>query len=208
MASTDKSNNLLNEMMSPEGSECMERLANSFEASARRWELIVYPSLIAFILLAAYGFWLIYNLTHDISDVASSVRDLTVTVNRDMDLIADRMEDIADSTAYMRTMSRDIGMMTGDVRYMAGNVNNMQYSMWQLNRNVSTPFNMMENAMPFGSRSYGRGSSRIAPPIYPTLPAYQPVAPVHAGSHAQASGAAIEPVRTGHQPVAAVAKKY
>ena len=35
---------------------CMDKFANSFEASARRWELVVYPSLLAFIVLAAYGF--------------------------------------------------------------------------------------------------------------------------------------------------------
>ena len=39
-----------------------DRLAQVFESSARRWELIVYPSLFAFIILAAYGFYLIFNL--------------------------------------------------------------------------------------------------------------------------------------------------
>ena len=33
-----------------------ERLSETFETSARRWELIVYPSLFGFILLAGYGF--------------------------------------------------------------------------------------------------------------------------------------------------------
>lgn len=33
-----------------------ERLSKAFETSARRWELIVYPSLFGFILLAGYGF--------------------------------------------------------------------------------------------------------------------------------------------------------
>ena len=37
----------------------LERFARSFEISARRWELVVYPSLFAFIVLAAYGFFLI-----------------------------------------------------------------------------------------------------------------------------------------------------
>ena len=41
------------------------RLSEVFESSARRWELIVYPSLFAFIILAAYGFYLIYNLARD-----------------------------------------------------------------------------------------------------------------------------------------------
>jgi len=36
----------------------LERLANTFDSSARRWEMVVYPSLFAFVLLAGYGFFL------------------------------------------------------------------------------------------------------------------------------------------------------
>ena len=38
---------------------CLDNFSRTFEASARRWELVVYPSLLAFIVLAAYGFFLI-----------------------------------------------------------------------------------------------------------------------------------------------------
>ena len=50
--------------------DAMERFANAFEASARRWELIVYPALLAFVVLAAYGFFLIYTLSKDINTLA------------------------------------------------------------------------------------------------------------------------------------------
>ncbi len=146
------------------GAECMGRLADSFEASARRWELIVYPSLVAFILLAAYGFFLIYNLTHDISNVAKSVDKMTASVTRDLG-------QIADATAYMRPMSEDIRSVAGNIHDMNTNISHMQYNMWQLNRNVSAPFNMFEKLMPFGSsRPYGRSSSRITPPMQPRRP--------------------------------------
>ena len=39
----------------------MDRLSAAFETSARRWELIVYPSLFAFVILAAYGFYLVFS---------------------------------------------------------------------------------------------------------------------------------------------------
>ena len=35
------------------------RLSEAFETSARRWKLIVYSTLCAFIILAAYGFYLV-----------------------------------------------------------------------------------------------------------------------------------------------------
>jgi len=176
MANTGQTGTTLEEVLEVE-EHCMARLADSFEASARRWELIVYPSMIAFILLAAYGFWLIYNLTHDIADVAKSVREMTASVTQDLGEISGKMSTIATSTEYMRPMSRDIHSMTANVDDMATSTNHMQYNMWQLNRNVSAPFNMMDKMTPFGSsRPYGRQSSRIAPPIYPRMPAryYQP----------------------------------
>ncbi len=153
------------------GAECMGRLADSFEASARRWELIVYPSMVAFILLASYGFYLIYNLTHDIADVAKSVREMTVSVTEDLGEISTKMTQIASATAYMKPMSQDMRAMSGSINEMNTNVSHMQYNMWQLNRNVSAPFNMADKMMPFGSsRPYGKASSRITPPLYPTYP--------------------------------------
>ncbi len=153
------------------GAECMGRLADSFEASARRWELIVYPSIIAFILLASYGFYLIYNLTHDIADVSKSVREMTASVTEDLGEISTKMTHVATSTAYMRPMSQDIRQVSASINGLNTNVSHMQYSMWQLNRNVSTPFNMVDKIMPFGSsRPYGQANSRITPPLYPHHP--------------------------------------
>jgi uncharacterized protein YoxC len=166
----DKSNALNVEALEG-GAECMGRLADSFEASARRWELIVYPSMVAFILLAAYGFYLIYNLTHDIADVAKSVREMTASVTEDLGEISGKMTQIASATTYMKPMSQDMRAMSGSINEMNTNVSQMQYSVWQLNRNVSAPFNMVDKMMPFGSsRPYGKASSRISPPRYPTYP--------------------------------------
>ena len=172
MGETVDQTNALSAQAIEGGAECMGRLADSFEASARRWELIVYPSLIAFILLAAYGFFLIYNLTHDISDVAKSVRVMTENVTEDLG-------QIAESTAYMRPMSEDMRAMSGSINEMNTNVSHMQYNMWQLNRNVSAPFNMVEKIMPFGSsRPYGRSHSRITRPLYPRQPSVYAPQPV------------------------------
>ncbi|HEC26581.1 MAG TPA: hypothetical protein ENI67_04145 [Gammaproteobacteria bacterium] len=161
------------------GAECMGRLADSFEASARRWELIVYPSLVAFILLAAYGFFLIYNLTRDISDVAKNVHEMTISVTQDLGEISGTMGQIADATAYMRPISEDLRAVAGNINDMNTNISHMQYNMWQLNRNVSAPFNMFEKMIPFGSsRPYGRSSSRITPPLYPRQPTFYAPQPV------------------------------
>ena len=79
----------------------LERLSAAFESSARRWELIVYPSLFAFIILAAYGFYLVYSLAKDVHYLAISV-DSNLTV----------------LAGNMQSVSENMGQLTANVRSM------------------------------------------------------------------------------------------
>ncbi|MCU7892144.1 MAG: hypothetical protein KZQ78_11240 [Candidatus Thiodiazotropha sp. (ex Ustalcina ferruginea)] len=91
----------------------MDRLSMAFESSARRWELIVYPSLFAFILLAAYGFYLIFSLAKDIHFLALSV-------DSNMNVMSSNLMTMTDSvgqlSANVRTMSVSVESMANDVR--------------------------------------------------------------------------------------------
>ncbi|HBE93260.1 MAG TPA: hypothetical protein DDW55_12345, partial [Gammaproteobacteria bacterium] len=44
-----------------------------FQRSARRWELMAYPAMVVFGLLAISGFWLIYSLTKDMNKMSDSM---------------------------------------------------------------------------------------------------------------------------------------
>lgn len=91
----------------------MDRLSMAFETSARRWELIVYPSLFAFILLAAYGFYLIFSLAKD-------VHFLALSVDSNMNVMSSNLMTMTDSvgqlSANVRTMSVSVESMANDVR--------------------------------------------------------------------------------------------
>ncbi len=91
----------------------MDRLSLAFESSARRWELIVYPSLFAFILLAAYGFYLIFSLAKDVHFLAKSV-------DTNMSLMSSNIMSMTDSvsqlSANVRTMAVSVDSMAQDVR--------------------------------------------------------------------------------------------
>lgn len=50
--------------------EALEGLCNSFQRSARRWEIIVYPSIVALIAMTGGAFFFIYTLTRDMRDLA------------------------------------------------------------------------------------------------------------------------------------------
>lgn len=173
----------------------LERLANTFDTSAKRWEMVVYPSLFAFILLAGYGFFLIYHLTRDISMLAHNITAMTNVVVQTMPKMA---KDLGGMTGSINSMTGDINSMSENVtgmrkgiskmsdqmttlRPMNANLANMTDTMNSMNRSVygmhrdmgnmnktisSGPFGVMNDMMPFSSNSY-QGSSLPPPRYYP-----------------------------------------
>ena len=141
----------------------IDRLSQAFESSARRWELIVYPSLFAFILLAAYGFYLVFSLARDVRFLASSV-------DSNMTVLAANMRSISDNLGQMNTtvrnMSVSVDAMAQDMRTlepMLTSMSNMDRSMREMvlntavirddmavmNRNIGRPMNFMNSFMPW-----------------------------------------------------------
>lgn len=163
----------------------LERLANTFHQSARRWEMVVYPSLFAFVLLASYGFFLIYRLTHDISTLSHSVTRMAVIVSeampkmsKDMDVMTGSIDSMTNNISGMSRevsamsgqmetltpLSRNISNMTGTMNEMNRSVYGMQRDMGGMNRTISSgPFGMMNDVMPFSSHT-----NVVPPPPPPT----------------------------------------
>ncbi|MBT8121632.1 MAG: DUF948 domain-containing protein [Gammaproteobacteria bacterium] len=101
--------------------DAMARFANAFEASARRWELIIYPTMLAFVVLAAYGFFLIYTLSKDINTLA-----------RGMDPeMGKHLSHISESVIYLseniRTMTRRVHDMSVSVDDMASKMDELDH---------------------------------------------------------------------------------
>jgi uncharacterized protein YoxC len=148
------------------------------DVRSRRLQLIVYSAMVAFVVLAVYGFWLITSLTRDVSRLAVEVSTMTRTIDREMAVMALKMGDIDqrmmkinDSMHQMNqnisTMTIDVGTMAASVQgigqnissmasdttTMAGSTLNMQRDMWSLNRNVSGPLGIVNAFNPFGGFS-------------------------------------------------------
>lgn len=147
-----------------------ERLSKAFETSARRWELIVYPSLFGFILLAGYGFFLIYNLTRDIHYLAISVdSNMTVMASNfqavtdnmnhltaNVRVIASNMGDISEKISTLEPMLTSIDSMDQTMDSMDRAINtithtthNMRNDMATFNQNVSRPMAFVNTFMPW-----------------------------------------------------------
>lgn len=141
------------------GDHHLERLATSFEVSARRWELVVYPALFAFIVLACYGFYLIYNLTHDVGQLAQNVSSLTASVDSmarnlnditgDMTQVSGAMGEVSTKMDALEPMRQSMASMENSTRFMAINTERMGYHVGALNHNIGRPMGMMGSFMPW-----------------------------------------------------------
>ncbi|MFZ0257984.1 MAG: hypothetical protein WAN46_20620 [Gammaproteobacteria bacterium] len=128
------------------GDASLERFAKSFEASARRWELVVYPSLFAFIILAAYGFFLIYSLTRDMHIMAAAIDP---TMEPHMNMMARSVQHLSESVESMTTrvheMADKISTMDATVTRMSGHIAVMQTDMGEMSRKMNTLEPMLVN---------------------------------------------------------------
>ena len=105
----------------------LERFARSFEVSARRWELVVYPSLFAFILLAGYGFFLVYSLTQDMHVLARNMDpDMSMHMSQMADHIAVLSVSIQLMEEQIEQMGNNVGEMRHDVNAMSTKMNTLE----------------------------------------------------------------------------------
>lgn len=143
---------------------CVDKFARSFEASARRWELVVYPSLLVFIILASYGFYLIYALTNDVARLAGSMETVVVS----LDKVADKMNAVSGNGSLIssnwNSIAVDVGVESGTMVDRVKTMNNINKSMTVttvpmymrndpgvMSRNVHTatgPMNVMRGILP------------------------------------------------------------
>ena len=144
--------------------DSMDRFVKVFEASARRWELVIYPTMLAFVILAAYGFFLIYTLSRDIHTLAEGMDPH----------MGEHLTHISDSVAYLsenvRTMTRRMDRMTNTLDDISVKMNtlesldpmlthmrNMDASM----RNMTITGDQMRNEMTYMGRNIGRPLSKM-----------------------------------------------
>lgn len=96
----------------------LDKLARAFEASARRWEIIVYPSIAAFAVLASFAFYLIYNMVSDVHRVTEQM----VTIERTMVAVSENMARVTENMAVMTTnmvaVTANMNTMTQEVVHM------------------------------------------------------------------------------------------
>lgn len=146
-------------------------------------KFLVYPSLVAFVILAGYGFYLIQRLTSDVNRLAETIVQLSASVNSSMlsisssmTLMSGQMGSIVNATNAISSnmhamtnntqqMSSDVTQMNASTQHMAAAAYNMQHDMWSMNRSISKPMRLFNSFMPFGG-----GNDNPPPMALPTTP--------------------------------------
>lgn len=130
-------------------SRSMDELTKTFTASARRWEMFVYPSMFAFILLSIYGFFLIYSLTGDVSTVANKME----SISDNMQAVVLNMNTISKNMVVMThtvdSQSASMHEMTMHMRDINISMNQMRYDLSIMNHSVSKPMSFMNSFLPW-----------------------------------------------------------
>jgi hypothetical protein len=111
--------------------DILRNLVTSLVQSNRRWQLVVFPSLFAFILLAAYGFYLIYSLVEDVDKMANSVY-------LNMGFMSERMGQI----------SQNLDALTGSVRDISVNLDDLTGTVTAMNLTVADISGQMQTLPP------------------------------------------------------------
>ncbi len=94
----------------------MEEFLRSSQESSKFWEKIVYPAMFAFIVLALYGFFLIYSLTSDMRRIA-------------MSFDPEMGQHMLVMTESVDALTKDISTMTEQVKQMNVNIQNISTKM-------------------------------------------------------------------------------
>lgn len=141
----------------------MEQFVRSFQQSARRWEIIVYPALFAFAILAAYGFFLIYSLTGDMTKIARSIdpnmgehmRSMSQSIKRlstqiesmtgTMTEISAKLDTLPPMLQHMGYMEQAMIRMDGSITRMDKSIRSMDESMLRMDTATTAMNSSMNN---------------------------------------------------------------
>ncbi len=156
----------------------LQEFEKKADASTKRMQMLVYPAMVAFFILSAFGFYLIFSLTSDVERMANTFVQMNDSIEKNMDSMTGNIDhitkDIGTMTGTTSNMSDSISGMKPAIYDMAASTNNMQRDFWSMNKNISTPLSFMNSflpwkdsqSMPFQGSQAPLPRSQFSPPVY------------------------------------------
>jgi hypothetical protein len=155
----------------------MSMAVTTISSAMRRWEKVLLPMMAGFILLSSYGFYLIYNLTYDIGMMSNNMAQMTMSVDKNMTVIAQELRGIQKEVNIMTgevvtmddhilQINNTMLQMNEGVSQMAISTNRMGTDLWDLNRSISGPMSTVNKWAPWSAM----GGRKEPPPPPQAVP--------------------------------------
>jgi len=123
----------------------MSLAVTTISRSSARWEKVVFPFMAGFLILAAYGFFLVYNLTKDIHSMSENMVQLRVSVDHNMTSLAKDVSGLNQQVTHMNQRLEHMDQSMSQVAYstyrMGEDINKMARPAASMNNMV--PWSMM-----------------------------------------------------------------
>ena len=126
--------------------------------------IIVYAGMSGFVLLAIYGFFLIYQLTGDVRRAVDQTELMTQQMMAMSRIMANMHESISVMGSDIKTMNGSMTALSGDMKHMTNTVALMQHSASNLDQSIGPVMGTFNRMMPFG---FPGNSYNGAPPYAP-----------------------------------------
>jgi len=150
-------------------------LSQVMTGGLKRWEKVIYPMMIAFIILAGYGFWLIFNVVKDMHNIntnmyvmTKAVVTMTNTMNQKMEKIDHQMSKINENMQVLPEMNNSLLKIKGTFDNMNGTIlilnkefTEMVLSIKQMNKAIYE----MNHSVKSMDRSLGELDHNISRPM-------------------------------------------
>jgi len=112
--------------------------SDELASTNHRWEMIIYPSLFAFVILAGYGFYLVYNLQKDVHYLAISVDSNMTSLASNMQSMSQNMGQLTTNVRSMTVSLDSIDKKVGTLEPMLANIDSMDHSMKSMTRSTDS----------------------------------------------------------------------
>jgi hypothetical protein len=166
----------------------MSMAVTTISTAIRSWEKLLLPMMMGFVLLASFGFYLIYNLAHDVSVMSDNVAKMAISVDKNMTIISSELvamrKDVDNMSAKISSVDKNLSEMSTSVDFMRHDIatvnasmsqmvtstNRMGTDLWDLNRSISGPMSTVNNIAPW--RMMGGRKEPPPPPQAVSQPNY------------------------------------
>ena len=130
-----------------EGNEEAARTLETFES---RWRYAVFPAMIAFFILSAFGFYLIYGMLQRMESISHDINRMTNLMEKSMPVISTDITELKNTISVsMPAIQANVNDMSDSANSMANSTHNMGQSTWEINRSISKPMRVMNNMFPW-----------------------------------------------------------